>query len=113
MESEPSIITIGLAPAWDITCRGQNLDWGKHQCIDEQSILPAGKAFNISRALAWMGQESIAAGLWGGNDYEQMQKLSRALWPLIDVKMTAVNGDTRRNVSIIDTANQKEKGTGE
>ena len=108
MKSKTSIITIGLAPAWDIICRGQDLDWDRHQNIDQQTILPAGKAFNISRALAWTGQPSIAAGLWGGDDYEQMQAISRSLWPLINVNMTAIDGDTRKNVTIVDTANQKE-----
>ena len=108
MENEPSIITVGLSPSWDITCLGRNIEWGKHQIIDEQTILPAGKAFNISRALAWMGQKSIAAGLWGNSDFERMQLISRELWPLIDTKLTAVEGQTRTNVTIVDTAAKKE-----
>ena len=108
MENKPSIITIGLAPAWDITCYGRNIEWGKHQAIDKQTILPAGKAFNISRALAWMGQENIAAGLWGTSDFEKMQSVSRSLWPLIKIKVTVVGGQTRMNVTIVDTENQKE-----
>ena len=66
MKKNPSIITVGLSPAWDITCRGKNLNWGGHENIDEQTITPAGKALNVSKALAWMGRESIAAGLWAG-----------------------------------------------
>ncbi len=108
MENEPSIITVGLAPAWDITCMGRNLEWGKHQNIDEQTILPAGKAFNISRALAWMGQANIASGLWGDSDFEKMQSVSSALWPLINIKMTVVEGKTRTNVTIVDIDSQKE-----
>jgi 1-phosphofructokinase family hexose kinase len=108
MENEPSIITIGLSPAWDITCIGRNIEWGKHQIIDEQTILPAGKAFNISRALAWMGQKSIAAGLWGNSDFEKMQSISRELWPLIDIRLSVVGGQTRMNMTIVDSANQKE-----
>ncbi len=108
MENEPSIITVGLAPAWDITCLGCNIEWGKHQAIDEQTTLPAGKAFNISRALAWMGHESIAAGLWGESDFEKMRLISNYLWPLIKLKMTVVEGQTRTNITIVDTANQRE-----
>lgn len=108
MANEPSIITIGLAPAWDITCRGRNIEWGRHQHIDEQTILPAGKAFNISQALAWAGQASIAAGLWGESDFDKMQAISTTLWPLIDIKMTIVDGQTRSNVTIVDNANQRE-----
>ncbi|MBN2181989.1 MAG: hypothetical protein JW715_08745 [Sedimentisphaerales bacterium] len=108
MKQNPSIITIGLSPAWDITCRGQNLNWGRHKNIDEQTIIPAGKALNISKALAWLGQKNIAAGLWGNEDYRQMQKTVKSLWPLIKVKMTAVSGRTRCNVTVVDAAEKKE-----
>ena len=107
MKREPSIITVGLSPAWDIACRGQNLVWGRHENIDEQSIISAGKALNVSKALAWMGQESIAAGLWGRNDYQQMQKAVKYLWPLIKVKMTTTSGSTRQNITIVDTAKKE------
>lgn len=105
---ELSIITVGLSPAWDITCRGRGLDWGLHKCIDRQTVQPAGKALNVSKALAWMGQRNIAAGLWGRNDYQQMLTAVRSLWPLITVKMTTVAGDTRRNVTVVDTAKDRD-----
>jgi len=108
MKQKSSIITVGLSPAWDVTCWGKNLEWGRHKNIDEQTINPAGKALNVSKALAWMGQKNIAAGLWGNNDYQQMQKTLKSLWPLITVKMTAVAGNTRRNVTVVDTAKNKE-----
>jgi 1-phosphofructokinase len=108
MGRELSIITVGLSPAWDITCRGRNLDWGLHQCIDGQTIQPAGKALNVSKALAWMGQRNIAAGLWGREDYKQMLAAVRLFWPLTGVKMTAVAGRTRTNVTVVDTANDRD-----
>ena len=106
--SRISIITIGLSPAWDVTCRGRNLDWGLHQVIDEQTILPAGKALNVSKALALVGQRSIAAGLWGRDDHEQMLTAAKSLWPSVRVKMTAVAAPTRKNITIIDSAGNKE-----
>ena len=108
MRDKISIITIGLSPAWDITCRGHNLDWGLHQQIDQQTVLPAGKSLNVSKALAWMEQRSIAAGLWSSDDYEQMLTAVRSLWPSIRVKMTAVAAPTRKNVTVVDSANNKE-----
>lgn len=108
MRRETAIITVGLAPAWDITCRGRNLRWGAHQWIEQQTVCPAGKALNVSRALAWLGRKSIAAGLWGCNDYRQMLADVRGSWPFINVKMTAVAGATRRNVTVVDTANGNE-----
>lgn len=108
MEDRPSIITIGLAPAWDITCIGQNLEWGNHRGIDEQSMIPAGKALNISHALAWMGHKNTAAGLWGAGDFEKMKSFVSANWPLISIEMTLIDGETRKNVTIIDAAKQRE-----
>ena len=105
---KPSIVTIGFSPAWDITCYGKNLEWGTHKNIDKQTIIPAGKALNISKALAWMRRRSVAAGLWGDGDYQQMQKEVESLWPLITVKMTVVAGQTRRNITIVDAENKLE-----
>jgi len=106
--SRNTIVTIGLSPAWDITCRGRNIDWGLHQQIDEQTIRPAGKALNVSNALAWMGRRSIAAGLWGSDDYEQMQTAVKKLWPLIRIKMTAVAASTRQNITVVDSTKNRE-----
>ena len=55
-----------------------------------------------------MGYKSIAAGLWGRDDYEQML---RAMGPLnrhIRIKMTPVAGSTRRNVTVVDTARGRD-----
>jgi len=108
MRDKISIITIGLSPAWDITCRGRNIDWGLHQEIDEQTVRPAGKALNVSKALAWMGQRNIAAGLWGKDDHPQMLVAVKNLWPSIQVKMTLVAAPTRQNITVVDSAKNKE-----
>ena len=108
MRDKISIITIGLSPAWDITCRGRNIDWGLHRQIDEQTIRPAGKTLNVSKALAWMGQRSIAAGLWGAGDHPQMLTAVKRSSPSIRLKLTAVAGRTRQNITVIDSASNKE-----
>jgi len=92
MRIDSKIITIGLCPCWDAVCQLDGVDWGQHKVISSASSRPAGKALNISRALAWMGTKSIAAGLWGREDYEQMAKAMRSLKDSIKVKMTAVEG---------------------
>lgn len=108
MRRKSSIITIGLSPAWDIICRGKNLDWGRHKVVSSCLERPAGKALNISRALAWMNEKSIAAGLWGQNDYELMLKAMGVLKKQVEVEMTAVAGSTRRNITVVDTTNIRE-----
>jgi len=108
MKVRGKIITVGISPAWDITCRGKDFEWGAHKDIDEQIIRPAGKALNVSKALAWMGEKSTAAGLWGRQDYEQMLEYMRPLRGLVEIKRTAVAGWTRRNITVVDTANVRE-----
>lgn len=108
MKSQGRIITIGLAPAWDVSCRGRGLDWGRHQEIDEQVVRPAGKALNVSSALAWMGCESIASGLWGREDYEVMRGSVRLLGKLVRLDMTPVEGRTRHNITVVDTKGGRE-----
>ena len=52
MSTNVPIVTVGLSPAWDVTCVGRELDWDTHPKIDQQRFRPAGKALNISRTLA-------------------------------------------------------------
>lgn len=108
MAAKGRIITIGLSPAWDISCRGAGLDWGRHVEIDEQVVRPAGKALNVSYALAWLGRESIAAGLWGREDYSQMNSAVRRLGGGIRTSMTTGPGSTRRNITVVDTLRHRE-----
>ena len=111
MRVNGKIVTVGLCPSWDTICRFEGIDWGEHKTVSSSSSRPAGKALNISQALAWMGQENIAAGLWGRDDFEQMLKAMSAfggLRGLVKVKMTAVDGGTRRNITVVDTANDRE-----
>lgn len=108
MKRNNKIITIGLSGAWDITCMGEGLYWGCHKVISESSFQPAGKALNISKALAWLGGKSTAAGLWGNDDLCRMEEAIRPLGKRVKVKMTAVPGATRQNITVIDTAGNKE-----
>ncbi len=111
MKLSGKIVTVGLCPSWDTVCRFEGIDWGEHKTVSSASSRPAGKALNISQALAWMGDENIAAGLWGRDDFEQMLKAMSAfggLGGLVKVKMTAVDGGTRRNITVVDTVNDRE-----
>ncbi len=103
-----AVITVGLSPCWDIICYGQNLNWQEHPQLDNQQYLPAGKALNVSKALAWMGRKSIAAGLWGSSDYQEMLQKTSNLKRFVTFQLTPVPGNTRRNITIIDTDRQEE-----
>ena len=108
MNRYSSIITVGLCPCWDTICRFDGIDWGEHKKVSSAEIRPAGKALNISRALAWMGEKNIAAGLWGRDDFQQMAKAMQPLGKLIKVKMTTAEGETRRNITVVDMVNNRE-----
>jgi fructose-1-phosphate kinase PfkB-like protein len=108
MDSRGRIITIGLSPAWDVSCRGRDLDWGRHAELDEQVIHPAGKALNVSYALAWLGRQSIAAGLWGREDYGRMKTAIARLDGRILARMTPADGATRHNITVVDTRRHRE-----
>jgi 1-phosphofructokinase family hexose kinase len=99
---------VGLCPSWDTVCRFYGIEWGEHKTVSSADTRPAGKALNISRALAWMGEKNIAAGLWGQDDFQQMTKAMRPLERLVKVKMTPAEGSTRRNVTVVDTLNNRE-----
>jgi len=108
MAHKGRIITLGLTPAWDMTCRGSRLAWGAHPMLEQQHLCPAGKALNISLALAWLGQDSVATGLWGQEDYTQMQHQLQQIAPQIRLGMIPVPGRTRINVTVLDQARSQE-----
>jgi 1-phosphofructokinase family hexose kinase len=105
---ENSIITVGICPCWDITCCVDGAQWGEHKKITSQTIVPAGKALNISRALAWLKTESVAAGLWGESDHERMIDELSGLEDFIDARFTVVRGRTRQNITVVDTKSRRE-----
>ncbi len=42
------IITVAFNPCWDVTCRADGLEWGRHEVLESFSIRPAGKPLNVS-----------------------------------------------------------------
>jgi fructose-1-phosphate kinase PfkB-like protein len=55
-----------------------------------------------------MELESVATGLWGREDYEEMQRAVGRSGGLIEVQMTAAEGRTRRNITVVDTLKRRE-----
>ncbi len=102
------IITVGISPAWDIHCIVDGIDWGEHKVIDSQTQLPAGKALNVSKSLAYIGYISVASGLWGEYDYDDMITKLKPFNAFIDLHFTVVNGKTRQNTCISDTRNNRQ-----
>ncbi|MBN1766044.1 MAG: hypothetical protein JW860_12350 [Sedimentisphaerales bacterium] len=102
------IVTVGVSPTWDITCRVDGIEWGDHKEITGQVARPAGKALNVSQALAWMGKASTAAGLWGQQDNTAMREALLQGKRFIRPYFTVVPGRTRQNLTVIDTDKGRE-----
>lgn len=108
MKRTNTIVTVGLWPAWDRICEFDGIEWGEHKLVSASWMKPAGKAMNVSYALAWMGQKSIAAGLWGQDDTRLLLQETEAMQDRIDVRVTPAAGATRQNVTVVDTKNERE-----
>jgi len=103
-----SIVTVGICPCWDRTYYIDGIDWGQHENIQSQNCVPAGKALNISKALSGLGVSSRAAGLWGQSDCPQVLHYLSMNYPHIEPHFSVVLGQTRTNVTIVDTRNRRE-----
>jgi 1-phosphofructokinase family hexose kinase len=104
---QTKIITICLSPAWDRTIEIAGIEWGEHKIVSSQKTIPAGKALNISRALAEMKIKSVAAGLWGEDDWGEMKKTTACLKKFVQIKFTKASGATRENITVVDTAKKR------
>jgi fructose-1-phosphate kinase PfkB-like protein len=107
MFEESSILTVGFCPSWDVVCSGVNIDWGCHGVVSQRWVV-AGKAFNVSRALAHMGERSVAAGLWGAVDFSEMLAAVDSLSDFVDVRFTKAAGRTRENITVVDKVAGRE-----
>jgi 1-phosphofructokinase family hexose kinase len=108
MPPPPKIITVGISPCWDITCKADNIQIDSHGRISSQTRIPAGKALNVSRALAWMKTPSTASGLWADSDYTDMQNACMPLKEYLKLDMALVPGLIRNNITLIDTQKKTE-----
>jgi len=106
--SNEQIVTIGFCPSWDMIYHVDGLEWGQHKMVDRRQVEPAGKALNVSKALAWMGLPNKAAGLWGDEDYEVMVRNVQGYAGTISIMMTETEGSTRQNITIIDKTHRRE-----
>jgi 1-phosphofructokinase family hexose kinase len=94
------IITVTLNPTIDRIIEVPGLHIGGHLRGRFRTRLPAGKAINVSRALAGLGCGNIAAG-WVGQDAlglftDELKKIN------VQPRFTPIRAMTRENITIID-----------
>lgn len=102
------IVTVGVSPVWDLTCVVNGVEWGEHARMESMGREATGKALNVSKALARMGRASVAAGLWGEADWDEMQAALAAYAGVIRPAFTRAAGRTRENVTVVDTRGRRE-----
>lgn len=105
------IITLSLSPAIDLIVACDQLQVGAHQMAHQISRTAAGKAINVSRALAAMGVSTVATGFVGSADADFFAaELARSAEPAaadppnggtIACKLQKLDQPTRQNITII------------
>lgn len=104
-----AIFTVGFNPAVDRILECPDFTIGGHQVAEQVERLAAGKAANVSRALALTGTDSIATGFLGTDDLDFFHTQLMALGPgRILCRFVEVGGVTRENISIVDPRRRME-----
>jgi len=70
------------------------------------SRMPAGKAVNVSRALAALGVPNVVTGFVGAGELAEFEQALES--PFIQPQFLAVDGTTRENITIVDPVNHRE-----
>ena len=94
------VLTVGLNPAIDRVIEVPGFTIGGHQHGRLRSRSAAGKAANVSRALARLGVRNVAEGFVGAEDIEFFQRDLDSTHT--NTRFLPVAGQTRENVTIVD-----------
>jgi 1-phosphofructokinase family hexose kinase len=98
-----AIVTIGFNPAIDRILECPDFHVGGHQTATQVARLAAGKAANVSRALAYLGVDSLATGFVGMDEMEFFHTELMGAGPgRILCRFIDVSGRTRENISVLD-----------
>ncbi|HMD55060.1 MAG TPA: hexose kinase [Phycisphaerae bacterium] len=96
------IFTIGWNPAIDRILRCCEFRPGTHQKVQLVARLAAGKAANVSRALALLGINSIAAGIMGRDEAAFFSQQLEALEPgKVQCRWVLTDQHTRENITVL------------
>lgn len=94
------IYTVTLNPAIDKTVEIPNFTTGKVNRIQSLRIDAGGKGINVTKCLANLGMESVAAMLLGGSSGEKIRHMLASQG--IQTLAVSVPGETRTNLKVID-----------
>jgi 1-phosphofructokinase family hexose kinase len=101
-----SIITVTLNPTFDRIIDVPRLKIGMHARGRLRSRLPAGKAINVSRALATLGRANTATGWVGRDDLAVFENAMREVG--VRPAFVGINGHCRENITLFDPESHVE-----
>ncbi len=93
------ILTVTLNPVFDALVILDHLNLHGKNIVGERHTFPAGKGYNVSKALAALGHETTAVGFLGRHDIEIYQSTVGARGVHLDVTPIAA---TRTNLKVIE-----------
>jgi 1-phosphofructokinase len=102
MNANPTIRTVTLNPAVDRVIEVAGFQPGGHIPAQTTLRVAGGKGVNVSRVLAAMGVTSIADGFIGADNSRIFQAIDDD--PHITTDFIVLDGSTRENITLIDTA---------
>jgi len=98
-----SLITVGLNPAIDCVVRCEGFRVGQVNTGRQVARIAAGKAANVTRALALLGEDVLAMGFMGDCDWpffkEQLHKLRPGA---VACHFSILPQTTRQNITVLD-----------
>ncbi|MBP7933027.1 MAG: 1-phosphofructokinase family hexose kinase [Phycisphaerae bacterium] len=100
------LATVTLNPTIDRVIRVPGFAVGQHLVGRLHSRTPAGKAINVSRAMAALGMPSVALGWVGRESIEAFNAAARAAG--FTPQFSAMAGTTRENITVIDPQGPNE-----
>lgn len=99
---EAMIYTVTLNPALDKTAIIEGLTLNAVNRISSLRVDPGGKGLNVSKVIKELGGESVAYALLAGDTGRVVERMLGNLG--IDCRVLRVEGETRTNLKVIDTA---------
>src|SRR3990167_156182 len=94
------IITVTLNTAIDHIIEVPSFTLGKTHRSKNDEAFPSGKGINVTRTLNVLGKKAVAMGFVGRSSLNFFKTLDS---DLCSMQLTVVDGETRRNISIIDS----------
>ncbi len=104
-EPRRKVVTITLNTAFDYVVSVDKFSFPAVMRATRTSLIPSGKGVNVSRVVSGLGHPATALGFAGQSDMDRYESLAS---PQLAIGLLPVAGNTRTNVTIVDTARRQQ-----